>query len=384
MSGVSASAAPLSRAIPAPNVTARRKGLRLLLLVLEAAALIAGLCGGLWRLGWTMPHGSSLAAIHGPLMISGLFGTLISLERAVALGRRWSYAAPTLSGLGTVALLLGPSPALGAGLYVLASAILAGTSLAITIQQPAVFTGALLFGALAWLCGNVLWLIGNPIPDVAGWWLAFLILTIAGERLELSRLAAPKRGSEVMFLFVIGLLIAGAQNGLMTHNGAVIEGLALLLVTTWLLRHDIASRNLRRQGQTRFSAACMMSGYMWLGLSGVALLAAPDAAVSHTYDFVLHAILIGFALSMVFGHALVILPAVTGIRATYRPALYAPLVLLHASLTMRGIGDLLAWDAFRRWSGILTILALAVFSLTVGLNVKRRKAGVEHHPISPS
>ena len=38
MSGVSASAAPLSRAIPATNVTARRKGLRLLLLVLEAAA----------------------------------------------------------------------------------------------------------------------------------------------------------------------------------------------------------------------------------------------------------------------------------------------------------------------------------------------------------
>ena len=96
------------------------------------------------------------------------------------------------------------------------------------------------------------------------------------------------------------------------------------------------------------------------------------------------AILIGFALSMVFGHALVILPAVTGIRATYRPALYAPLVVLHASLSMRGTGDLLAWDAFRRWSGILTILALAVFSLTVGLNVKRRKAGVEHHPISPS
>ncbi len=185
-----------------------------------------------------------------------------------------------------------------------------------------------------------------------------------------------------MFLFVIGLLIAGAQNGLMTRNGAVIEGLALLLVTTWLLRHDIASRNLRQQGQTRFSAACMMSGYMWLGLSGVALLAAPVGVAPHTYDFVLHAILIGFALSMLFGHALIILPAVTGIRATYRPALYAPLILLHASLAIRGIGDFLAWDAFRRWSGILTIVALAGFSLTVGLNLKRRKTRVEHHPIS--
>ena len=67
--------------------TRPRLELRLAFLALGALALIAGLYGALGRLGWTLPAGDSLAALHGPLMISGLFGTLIGLERAVALGR---------------------------------------------------------------------------------------------------------------------------------------------------------------------------------------------------------------------------------------------------------------------------------------------------------
>jgi hypothetical protein len=45
------------------------------------------------------PAGKLLAAGlyigHGPLMVCGFLGTLISLERAVALDA-WSYAAPAL------------------------------------------------------------------------------------------------------------------------------------------------------------------------------------------------------------------------------------------------------------------------------------------------
>jgi len=44
-------------------------------------------------------------------MVSGFLGTLISLERAVALKARWPYAAPLLSGLGDAALIVGgPGP----------------------------------------------------------------------------------------------------------------------------------------------------------------------------------------------------------------------------------------------------------------------------------
>ena len=355
--------------------TRPRLELRLVFLALGGLALIAGLYGALGRLGWVLPAGGSLAALHGPLMISGLFGTLISLERAVALGRGWSYAAPALAGLGTLLQIVGAPEAVGAGAYAAAATVLAGTSLLITIQQPAVFTGALLFGALAWLAGNLLWLMGGSVPDLIGWWLAFLILTIAGERLELSRLRPQRRGSEALFLFAVGLLAVGAQNGLMTENGAVLYGLALLVITLWLLLHDIALLNVRRSGQTRFMAGCLLAGYVWLGLAGMVLVAFPPAASSFGYDVALHAVLIGFVLSMVFGHALIILPAVARIRLRYTPVLYAPLLLLHASVALRAGAGFAGWEAAQRASGVLTLLALAGFIASLAMASRRGRKG---------
>lgn len=73
---------------------------RLPLLALGGLSLIAGIWAGLVRLGWRLPV-PSVAAMsdHGALMIGGFLGTLISLERAVALARGWAYAAPLLTGL---------------------------------------------------------------------------------------------------------------------------------------------------------------------------------------------------------------------------------------------------------------------------------------------
>ncbi|MEO3785516.1 hypothetical protein ABGB12_19460 [Actinocorallia sp. B10E7] len=68
-------------------------------------ALAAGVWGGpaLLGLGVPLPR-QAFAAQHGPLMALGFLGTLIALERAVALGRTWGYAAPALGALGAVAL----------------------------------------------------------------------------------------------------------------------------------------------------------------------------------------------------------------------------------------------------------------------------------------
>ena len=67
--------------------------LRVPLMALAMGALLTGVWAGLVRLGWQVPL---LAAIppsaHGPLMVSGFLGTLIGLERAVVLGRFWTYA----------------------------------------------------------------------------------------------------------------------------------------------------------------------------------------------------------------------------------------------------------------------------------------------------
>ena len=60
---------------------------RLPLLALSILALLAGLWAGLLRLGWSLPPiQPGLYVAHGPLMVCGFLGTLISIERAVALG----------------------------------------------------------------------------------------------------------------------------------------------------------------------------------------------------------------------------------------------------------------------------------------------------------
>lgn len=352
-----------------PRGLSARQKRRVHSFILATAALIvfAGFYGALERLGWILPHGGTLAGIHGPLMICGLFGTLISLERAAALGSISSYLAPTLSLLGSLALIAGAPMEVAAAAYVMAAFALAGGSLFITVRQPALFTGALLFGALAWLAGNVLWLMGSSVPEVSGWWVSFLILTIAGERLELSRIVVPRHAGEALFLFAIGLLAAGAQNGLTSENGAILFGSALVVLAAWLLRDDMARLNLRRTGQTRFMAACMIAGYAWLAIVGALLIANP-AGNGFAYDAALHGLLVGFVLSMVFGHALIILPAVAGIRIRYSSALYGPLMLLHASMALRMIADLMEWADGRKASGIATLLALvgliAVLALT--------------------
>jgi hypothetical protein len=331
------------------------------LLALAALAMLTGVAGGLWRLGFALPGGARLAELHGPLLVCGLFGTVIGLERAVALGLRAALAAPALAALGTLALLGGAPDRLGAAAYVLAAAALSAATAVVVVRQPAVFTATLALGALSWLAGTALWLAGHAVPEVAGWWLGFLVLTIAGERLELSRLMAPRRGSAALFALVVALLLGGAMRGVLEDLGAVMLGLALIALTAWLVRHDVVRVTLRRPGQTGFMASCMAAGYAWLGVAGALLLIAPPATATYGYDAALHAVLVGFVLSMVFGHALIILPAVARVRLAYRPALYAPLAILHASVALRVGGDLLDVSGARAWSGPLTLVALIAF-----------------------
>jgi hypothetical protein len=77
---------------------------------------------------------------------------------------------------------------------------------------------------------------------------------------------------------------------------------------------------------------------------------------------------------MVMGHALVILPAVAGIRISYSPGLYGPLVILQTAVCYRVLADLFFIDW--RWvSGLMTVLAFAVFVTFVVATPKTRVTG---------
>jgi len=70
--------------------------------------------------------------------------------------------------------------------------------------------------------------------------------------------------------------------------------------------------------------------------------------------------------SMIFGHAPIVFPAITGRPVPYRRSLYGPVALLHASVAVRVTGDLFEDLArIRSWGGLLNAAALVWFVVTV-------------------
>src|SRR6266498_3023653 len=326
--------APLHANAAAPPV--KRGDLRPLqrvpLLILGFAGLFVGAGAGLARLDWSVPTAiAAVAALHGPLMICGFFGVVIALERAVAIGRYWAYLGPLLAGTGCVAAIAGAS-VVAAWFFVAGSVVFLAASVDIFRRQIALFTLTLVLGAGCWLVGNALWTARSTVHDVVPWWFAFLILTIAGERLELSRFLAPSPVAKWTFATIMVVIGAGLL-GATSAWGARAFAAGLVALAAWLLKQDIARRTVRNRGLTRFIAVCLLSGYVWLAVGGGIILASgglrPGAA---SYDAALHALGLGFVFSMVFGHAPIILPAVLRVNVPYHPTFYGPLALLHVSL----------------------------------------------------
>jgi hypothetical protein len=358
------------------------------LLLLAAVSMLAGLWGGVIRLGWQLPPlALTLPAQHGPLMISGFLGTLISLERAAALsmhrgGRRLYYLAPLLAGLGGLTMLT-TLPPIAPRLFSVAAALGLVLIFVVIIRlQPTADHLVMGLGALLWLIGSGLWLAGQPVFKVVPWWAGFLILTIAGERLELGRVLLHRVNVRRLFLAVVGLFLAALLLTLAAFDaGLRLAGLSLIALSLWLLQYDIARRTIRQTGLTRYMAACLLLGYIWLLVSGLLWLVYGGQYVAGpVYDALLHTIFVGFVFSMIFGHAPIILPALLGVAMPYSPLFYLHLTLLHLTLVLRVAGDLLWWLPGRRWGGALNGIAILLFLLvTVATVLYGRWATTQRH-----
>lgn len=342
---------------------------RLPLLILALVSMACGAWLGLARLGWNLPlPWQDQLIAHGPLMVCGFLGTLISLERAVALGARWGYAAPVLVATGAAALDLGPLGAFGPLLITAGSVVMVAIFIAVWRRQASLFVATMTIGALAWTCGNAQWLGGAPIFRVVFWWLAFLVLTIAGERLELNRVLRPTRAVRWAFVLATVTVLGGvAAATWWPEPGIHVLGVGLIALTWWLIRHDVARRTVRQSGVTRFMAVCLLGGYAWLGVGGAIAALTAVALPGLVYDAMLHAVFIGFVISMVFAHAPIIFPAVLGLPLAYRPAFYLHVGLLHGSLILRLAGDLVdVLGRWRVWGGLLNAIALLLFIVNTG------------------
>jgi len=340
---------------------------RLPLLFFGMLSLLAGVLAGLARLGWEVPAPAAQAAgVHGPLMIAAFFGTVISLERAVAVGYLWAYLAPLAAGTGGLALIAGAPLVVGQTLGSLAALALVAASLVAMRRQLAIFTVVLTLAAGCWLLGNLIWIISGEIGVAVLWWLLFLVLTIAGERLELTRFLPTPALAQKIFIVIVGLLLVSAM---LAVNPLFAAG--LLALAMWLLRYDIARRNVASDGLTRFIAICLLSGYVWLVIAGLLGLAGAFTPGHVWRDAALHSVGLGFVFAMVFGHAPIIFPAVTRIKIPYHPALYLPLALLHLTLVLRVFGGLSDNFALRQQASLLNGLVLIVFIVTMITLVRR-------------
>lgn len=352
-----------------------RRGLLLLVAPVAFVAVFAGLA----RLGWSVGTLGAHAPEHGPLMVIGVFGTIIALERAVAFGETWGYLGPCCGGLSAVAMLADWPSALGPSVLG-ASAGLLVVNAAITRRGPASFTWLMLLASVLYLTANVAWLKGAAVHAVVPAWLSFFVLTIVAERLELSRLLPKPAWADRLLLGSAGLLavavaglLAVAFAGSTYLNGRDpllrLLGGIFALMALWEFRFDLARRTLRTNGLPRFSAVAALLGAVWLLVSGIVLLSLGLPTAGPVYDAALHGVFVGFVLSMVFAHAPIILPAVARVSVPFHVALYVPLGVLHAGLALRIAGDLADDWSVRRLGGLANAVAVALFVL-VALGVR--------------
>jgi hypothetical protein len=338
------------------------------LLALAALMLLTGIAGGLFRLGIapsalaTTDWLGRAALAHAALMIGAFLGTVIGIERAVAVKLRSAWLAPLASALAGVCMLLGQAHA-GAWLGVAAAALFAVVNVVVVRRQPAIHTALLWLASVAWLAGNLLFATGAGREAVLPWWFGFLVVTIAAERVEMTRLMRRRPAAHPLLFGVLAFMFAGAAaSSFAPRLGGLLYGLSLIALASWFLAFDIARRTVATQGLPRYMAVCLLAGYLWLAVGGAGW--ALTALGGPLRDTALHALGLGFVFSMMMAHAPVILPAVARIKIEFGRFFYVPLAALHASLLLRLIGGWFdAW--LRNMGAVLNAASIALFAATL-------------------
>jgi len=348
---------------------------RLALLACGFASLVAGVAAGLARLGFAieLPPGPAVA-LHGPLLGGAFFGTVIGIERAIALGRAWVWTAPVACASAGLAWILGAGTAPGALLLAGGGLVLLAASLDLWRRHPELPNACLALGAACLPAGGAVLAGGDPQAATPAW-LGFLALTIAGERLELSRFMPRSPAASLAFAAIAAALFGACMLAAFAPSlGWKPLAAAMLALAAWLFTNDIARRTVRESGLPRYIAWALLAGYAWLAAGALVALGAVEFLPGRpAYDAALHAWFLGFVFSMVFGHAPIIAPAVLRAALAYHPLFYAPLALLHATLALRVAGDLAGAAALRESGAAGNAAAIGLFIATMAARALARR-----------
>nr|HPH47272.1 hypothetical protein [Chryseolinea sp.] len=217
-----------------------------------------------------------------------------------------------------------------------------------------------IIGACCLIIGHVMLITKQFYPMAFPWWLGFILFVIIGERIELSKFLPVTKQHKIMLVSFMSLFLIGLC--LPFHGiGKYISGTALAMIAIWLMRHDVISIALKKDGFTRFSGTALLIGYISLLFTGLFLISLPD--IPFAYDAIVHTFFLGFAFSMIFAHGPIILPGVLGFNVKpYHPLLYLPLTTLVLSLVLRLLGDIYVIPlAVRLWSGWISVSSILLY-----------------------
>lgn len=334
-------------------------------------SLVVGILAGLFRMGWSIPMGE-VAGEHGALMTGSFLGTLICLERIVALKKKWMYAIPVISGMSLLFFYFGEQQ-IAMSLLTIGSLGLIYIYIDLIKRFGEYYFYIMMIGAIAWAVGNIIMIVSPLYPQAAPWWITFILLTVFGERLELSKFLPQSKLKKVTMIISISVFICGMI--LPYHElGKFISGSGLILMAIWLFKYDIARKSVKAKGMHRFTGSLLLAGYFWLVVCGLLMIV--DFGSIFNYDAMLHAFFLGFTFSMIFAHAPIIFPGVAGlIIRPFHDSLFIWGILLQFSLAMRIISGLLMETQLRTLSGMFNAVIIILFfiNLVILIISKQRK-----------
>lgn len=355
----------------------RGPGPRLVIMIPAAVVLVLGLNAGVLLLGLPAPISwSRLPDLHAPLLVFGFVGALIALERAVALRRRWPYGAPVLMIAGCLVALSDAPASIGPLLVVIGLGVHLAQYVAIWRRQPMTATAIQAAGAGVAVAAALTWAAGVAPALLVPMLASYLVLTIAGERLELARIANFGPGPERSLLVsAFALAVLSTLTLVVPAIAVPLSGLALAVIVLWLARYDVVRSTARLRGLPRYTAVCLIIGMGWLALASAGWMLGGAQSDGPIFDATTHAIMVGFVMTAIMAHAPLILPAVLRVSIPYHPALYVPVALLSVTLAVRVLfGDAAGLTWALRVGGIGSIAALVLFAVTVIVVATRRAA----------
>ncbi|MFY7912912.1 MAG: hypothetical protein ACOVO2_25310 [Emticicia sp.] len=351
------------------------KNLIFIILPLALISMLLGLYVGFIRIGWAFPVSSRLPIPqHGILMIGSFLGTLISVERVAVLKTRWTWLVPILM-VSSLFFIIFLQNLVAFGVLLIGS--LGYCFISFQNYQTYKLRGDVLMiiGAAFQVIAFTVFIITHSYPMSFASWMLYLIFTIVGERLNLTRFLPVSKKSVIELYIWLGLILVSS---FLYHFGlAVVVSISLWGIAQWLIRNDIALINIKKYGHFKFLGVALLSAYAWLIISGGLGLLKTDNP--YIYDALLHSFFVGFVLTMILAHAPIIFPSLLQIRITpFHPFMYIWLLALHISLFLRVYGDVFQQYELRKLGGLLNGISFMGFLFTIAGIILTKKIIKSH------